>query len=595
MTQLPLLWRTFLLVWNTTRFWTISWLVLLILQGILPIVSVYLTRLLINNLIAVVASDGGWAEIRPLVIVVISVAAVMIIGEILRSTARMIRIAQSERVKDYISYLIHTKAAQVDLGFYESSEYYDRLYRAKTESLHRPHLLMENIGNLLQNSITLAAMMFVLIPFGWWLPLALLVSTLPALYVVLSYRLRLYHWHLKNTETQRQSWYYDWLLTAREATAELRLFKLGEHYRALYQKVRGGLLNEQLRLVRDESLAEFAAGLGALLISGCALLWIAWQMLQGLYTLGDLGMFFQAFNQGQSLLRLLLENTGEIYSNSMFLSDLFDFLNLEPAVIDPDTPQPMPQVIQNGIRFVDVDFIYPGSEHPALHNFSLELPAGQVAAVVGANGAGKSTLVKLLCRFYDPQKGEIYLDGVNLKCFTLSDLHQQITVLFQEPVHYSATVQENIALGYLHTAPSLEAVQTAARDAGADQMIEQLPQGYQTLLGKWFKGGTDLSVGEWQRVALARASLRQAALFILDEPTSAMDPWAEADWLNRFRALSAGRTTLLITHRFTTAAFADRIYVLDNGQIVESGTHQELLHSGGAYAQSWKEQLQRWL
>ncbi len=594
--QIPFLWRAFLLVWNTGRAWTVAWILLLILQGLLPVANVYLTRTLINLLVVLVASPSkDWAALRPVVFTAALMALVLLVNEILRSAARIIRIAQSERVKDYVSGLIHAQSTRIDLAFYESPDYYDQMYRARVDASHRPVALMENIGSLFQNSITLGAMAVVLVPFGWWLPLALLLSTLPALYVVLSHRLRQYRWNRKNTEAQRRAWYYDWLLAARETAAELRLFDLGSHYREAFQSVRRRLVSEQLRLVRDQGLSEFAAGLGALSISGAAVLWMAWQVLLGVYTLGDLGMFYQAFNQGQSLLRTLLENAGEIYSNSMFLGDLFDFLNLEPQVVDPPAPLPAPQVLQAGIRFEGVDFSYPGGEHLALHNFNLSLPAGQVAAVVGANGAGKSTLIKLLCRFYDPQAGAIYLDDIDLRQFSVLELRQRITVLFQEPVHYSATVQENIALGDLHAAPGLEAVQTAARAAGADGPIERLPDGYDTLLGKWFKGGMDLSVGEWQRVALARAFLRRAPLILLDEPTSAMDPWAEADWLGRFRSLAKGHTALLITHRFTTAAYADRIYVMDKGQIVEAGTHRELLETGGAYAQSWKEQMQRWV
>ena len=594
--QIPFLWRAFLLVWNTGRAWTVAWILLLILQGLLPVANVYLTRTLINLLVVLVASPSkDWAALRPVVFTAALMALVLLVNEILRSAARIIRIAQSERVKDYVSGLIHAQSTRIDLAFYESPDYYDQMYRARVEASHRPVALMENIGSLFQNSITLGAMAVVLVPFGWWLPLALLLSTLPALYVVLSHRLRQYRWNRKNTEAQRRAWYYDWLLAARETAAELRLFDLGSHYREAFQSVRRRLVSEQLRLVRDQGLSEFAAGLGALSISGAAVLWMAWQVLLGVYTLGDLGMFYQAFNQGQSLLRTLLENAGEIYSNSMFLGDLFDFLNLEPQVVDPPAPLPAPQVLQAGIRFEGVDFSYPGGEHLALHSFNLSLPAGQVAAVVGANGAGKSTLIKLLCRFYDPQAGAIYLDDIDLRQFSVLELRQRITVLFQEPVHYSATVQENIALGDLHAAPGREAVQTAARAAGAAGAGERLPDGYDTLLGKWFKGGMDLSVGEWQRVALARAFLRRAPLILLDEPTSAMDPWAEADWLGRFRSLAKGHTALLITHRFTTAAYADRIYVMDKGQIVEAGTHRELLETGGAYAQSWKEQMQRWV
>jgi ATP-binding cassette subfamily B protein len=248
--------------------------------------------------------------------------------------------------------------------------------------------------------------------------------------------------------------------------------------------------------------------------------------------------------------------------------------------------------LKEGIRFEEVTFRYPDSEAAALLNFDLTIPGGSIVAIVGANGAGKSTLIKLLCRFYDPDSGRILMDGVDLRRFSLRELRRQITILFQAPVNYQSTFSENIALGDLSAANNPRKIELAARAAGADKLIDGLPHGYETLLGKWFKGGTDLSVGEWQRLALARAYWRQAPILVLDEPTSAMDPWAEHDWLQRFRGLAAGQTTLIITHRFTTAMHADRIHVMEEGRVVESGSHAELLALGGRYAQSWQAQMQ---
>jgi ATP-binding cassette subfamily B protein len=248
--------------------------------------------------------------------------------------------------------------------------------------------------------------------------------------------------------------------------------------------------------------------------------------------------------------------------------------------------------LKEGIRFERVTFHYPGSQRVALQNFDLSIPAGGIVAIVGANGAGKSTLVKLLCRFYDPGQGRILFDGVDLRRFSLRDLRRQITILFQEPVHFQNTLRENIELGDLSIVKDPGKVESAATAAGADKLIEELPQGFDTLLGQWFRNGTELSVGEWQRLALARAYWRRAPILMLDEPTSAMDPWAEHDWLQRFRKLAVNHTTIIITHRLSTAMHADTIHVMENGCIVESGSHAELLALGGRYAQSWQDQTQ---
>ncbi len=269
----------------------------------------------------------------------------------------------------------------------------------------------------------------------------------------------------------------------------------------------------------------------------------------------------------------------------------------KPEVISPPGARPAPEELAQGIRFEAVDFRYPGSERFALKKFSLDIPAGKIVAIVGENGAGKSTLIKLLCRFYDPEAGSVQLDGVELKCLELTGLRRRIAVLFQEPAHYNATVAENIAPGDGADPAADAGVGDFPAAAGADSIAKKMSHGYDQMLGRWFDDGADLSVGEWQRVALARAFLRSATgatpVLVLDEPTSAMDPWAESDWLNRFRQLAEGRTALLITHRFTTARIADTIAVMVDGRIVEQGTHEELLALGGRYASGWAAQTER--
>jgi ATP-binding cassette subfamily B protein len=396
---------------------------------------------------------------------------------------------------------------------------------------------------------------------------------------------------VRRTPDERRAEYYDYVLSSREYAPELRLLDLKQMFRARFDAVRKRLTDEKTELARQQSVAEFLAGTVALAMTGLALLWMGARAIRGQASPGDLALFYQAFQQGSGLSRVLLGNFAQIYRNSLYLEGLFEFLELKPTIVNPAQALAVPETLQSGIRFCGVEFRYPGSDRFALRDFWLDVPAGKIVAIVGENGAGKSTLIKLLCRFYDPEAGSVEMDGVDLRTIDLDELRRRIAVLFQEPAHYNATVAENIAPGN-GTDPA--AIRASAVAAGADSIAMKMPYGYDQMLGRWFDEGADLSVGEWQRVALARAFLRsgEAAtpVLILDEPTSAMDPWAEADWLSRFRKLAEGRTAILITHRFTTARIADSVALMVGGRVVERGTHEELLALGGLYASGWAAQ-----
>jgi ATP-binding cassette, subfamily B, bacterial len=588
-TQFPYVPRTLALVWEASASWTTAWAILLVVQGLLPAGTVYLTRTVVDRAVPVFRTHGDPAALRAALPPTIMLGCLLLLAGILRGIVQWVRTAQAALVQDHITALIHHKSAAADLAFYETPDFYDHLHRARSEAAYRPVALLETLGSLLQNGITLAAMGAVLIPFGLWLPGALLVSTLPALWVVLRYSARQHQWRLRSTTGERRTSYYDWLLTAGEAAPELRLFGLGEYFESHYRSLRTRLRSERLALASGQTLAELGASVTALLVTAGAMVWMARRAIGGFITLGELALFYQAFQQGLQLMRSLLENAGQVYANMLFLGNLFEFLALTSKVVSPPEPKSVP-VVRDGIRFSGVRFRYPGSTNLALDGFDLFVPAGRLIAVVGPNGAGKSTLLKLLCRFYDPEVGSVSLDGIDLREFSTEELRGNITVLFQQPVHYNATVAENIALGDLARLPSTSEIASAAEAAGADTAISRLPSGYDHLLGKWFADGAELSVGEWQRVALARAFVRRAPILVLDEPTSGMDPWAEADWLARFRHLASGRTAIVITHRFTTAMLADEIRVMEAGRIAESGTHKDLIAHKGRYAEWWAAQ-----
>jgi ATP-binding cassette subfamily B protein len=553
------------------------------------VATVYLTRSVVDGLLAAIRAGGAWAAFRPALLVAGLLVTVLFLEEMLRAAASFARRAQADLVRDHIADLLLRQSTRVDLAFYDSPDYFDRLHRARDEAGYRPLVLMESFGTLLQNALTLVAMAVVLLPYGAWLPLALLASTAPALAVVVRQRVRTHRWWLAHTSDERRSNYFDWVLTARDAAAEVGFFSLGEHFRAAHRALRERLRGGRHALSRGEGLAEAVAGTAALSVTGAAMGWMLWRTARGAVTLGDLALFYQAFSQGQRLMRSLLQQVGEIYAHSLFLEDFFEFIDLEPGIADPESPAAAPRALRTGLAIEKVTFGYPGGARPVLVACSLVIPAGKITAVVGANGSGKSTLVKLLCRLYDPGEGRVALDGTDLRSFGVNDLRRFFTVLFQQPVRFCVSAGENIAFGDLAGMPDQVRIEAAARAAGADAVATRLQQGYETRLGAWFAGGAELSGGEWRRIALARALVRPSQVVVLDEPTSEMDPWAERAWIRKLRGLAAGRTLLVVTHRPAIARCADLIHVMECGRVIESGSHDELVARTGRYAALWEE------
>jgi ATP-binding cassette subfamily B protein len=316
--------------------------------------------------------------------------------------------------------------------------------------------------------------------------------------------------------------------------------------------------------------------------------------VQGAITIGDLVMYYQAFQRGQEFLRAMLDGLAGLYEDHLFLHSLYEFLDLDRKAVEPLVPEAVPRPMRTGIVFDHVSFQYPTGTRKVLQDITLTVRPGESVALVGANGSGKTTLIKLLCRLYDPTGGTITLDGIDLRDFETAALRREIGIIFQDYAQYHLTARENISFGNVEALGDQDRVVAAARHSGADEVIKGLKQGYDTILGKWFEDGEELSIGEWQKVALARAFMRDAQIVVLDEPTSALDAKAEYEVFRQFRRLAKGRTTILISHRFSTVRMADCIYVLDDGRVVENGTHEQLVQAGGRYGRLFETQARHY-
>ncbi len=576
-------------VWSAAPGWMLSSLGLAFSEGLLPLLTIYLIKRVVDAVTAGLAAGGPSVAANVLLWVALAGAA-SILAAGCRSAASLVREAQVEAVTDHVADDLHARSVEVDLGYYEDPRFYDKLHRAQQEAPYRPARIVEGLLRLCQSALTLAAMIGLLVHFRWWVAAVLLLVSLPGIVLRVKHSDRLFHWRRRRTEVERKAWYYHWLLTDGGAAKELRLFDLSGLFRERYRSIRDCLRQERLSLGFRRSLSDLAAQLlGTAAVFGSFAV-IALAAVDGTISLGDLVMYLAAIQRGLGALQDTLGSMAGLYEDNLFLSNYFEFMALQPTVTDPGRPVPVPRPLSRGIVFEDVSFRYHAEPRPVLDGLSFQIHPGEVVALVGANGSGKTTLVKLLCRLYDPAAGRILLDGIDLRKFRVSDLRQAVSVVFQDYVQYSLTARENIWLGAAQLDPADSRIAAAAVQAGADSLIGRLPDGYDTVLGHWFEQGHELSVGEWQKLALARAFLRNTPIIVLDEPTSALDAVAESRVFEAFRTLASGRTAILISHRFSTVRLADRIFVLEGGRLIESGSHAELMSAGGTYAAMYTAQ-----
>ncbi len=577
-------------IWQTSRALTVVNLFLRLARSGVPVTTLYIGRLIIDEIIRLSRHVEGesWVHLWSLVALE---CAIVILSDVMGRIVALVDSLLGDMFSNRMSVRLMRHAAELDLYHFEDSAFYDKLERARQQTIGRS-ALMAQVFTQMQDLVSMVLLAAGLVTFNPWLLLLLVIALVPAFLGEAHFNAKTYSFMRRWTPERRELDMIRYTGASDETAKEVKIFGLADFLTGRYERLFEKFFHT------NKSLSIRRAVWGAVLsVIGTAGYYAAYviiiiQTVMGAVTIGQLTFLAGSFNRLQNLLEGILSRFTSMAESALYLNDLFEFFDLRPTIVSLPGALHMPHPIADGVVFEHVSFRYPNSDRWAVRDINVSFQAAERVALVGENGAGKTTLVKLLARLYDPTEGRILLDGRDLRDYELAELRREIGIIFQDFVHYQMTASENIAIGRIDELENISRIRQAAQRSLADGVIDRLPQGYDQLLGKRFKDGVELSYGEWQKIALARAYMRDAQILILDEPTASLDARAEHQVFQRFADLTRGKTAILISHRFSTVRMADSILVLESGSVLERGSHAELLRAGGRYAELFNLQAE---
>ncbi len=573
-------------IWSVAKGWSALALGFILLESILFLTALYFLKSLIDSVNQTVIYPSNAKELVVVSLIKATLAAILYV--VVKITSGYINELHAGKVGACIDDKIHARAVDLDLAFYESPAYYDLLKRAKDAGPERTRAVVNNIADLIKNAMMFLAVGAVLISIDWVLIPLIFLFIIPTLCVRTYFADRLFEWQIRRTSLERKSSYISTLLTGDQSVKEVRSYGLGHYLRSSYLNIQKKLLTERFRISRKSSLYEIIATCLSTVGFFACIGYICLGVIHHTTTLGEVTLFLVIFPQSFGLMQSVSSSISNLYQNNIFISNLFELLDLKSTLSEAEQPVSVPESSDVSLEIKNVSFTYPHSDQPVLQDISLTISSGKIVAVVGLNGAGKTTLIKLLCRFYDPTQGGITMNGVDIRSFATADFRRQVGVVFQDFGRYSMSVADNIRWGDVDRNPGQNDLEAAAKSAGAHDFIEKLPHGYNTMMGRIFEDGQEISIGQWQKLAIARAFYSAARFLIFDEATSALDVLSEDALFQSFRERLGNRGALIISHRMSAIKHADYIYVLSGGRIMLSGTYAELFSGTSDYAELLK-------